>query len=657
MRSLLATGRGAQITSAGAVLQGEGGRGKTTLARYYAETSRELYDGGLWALASDASSLMQSLAAFGKSAFDMDIPQAITPAHAEAVLHAIGTCGARLLFVYDNVDDYTAIKPFFPKGEHIDLIVTTRLTTDVPGFGRIALDVLDHDAPDSPAVKLLLQEAGQWKADADTRAAAQRLAADLGGLPLALIVAGALAKEGTDLDTLRARIAEIVETAPGQGGDYGDSVAAAVRLSLDTLTPDARALADVCAWLDPDRIDERLFTDAPGGDWWQGYKGDVPEEMERLAADGARVRAALRGLRQRSLLQEGEQGLTLHRLTAAVLRREAADPQVPARAAAVLLRAGYPYDADDPAHWDDCRRLTPHVVTLWGEAGPFWREAWGQPNWPAMDSALNQCGVFLSSQRDDRSALVLRRAALEMIEPKNGNAGRNLPAALCNLSLTLSRLGEFEEAEECADQAISLTEARPSGTENLARICMQKANILFRRAEAGDRAELDSAEGWIDKARAILETLAEGQPSEGVAICLNDLGYLRRLQGRGEEAAEAYQAALDIRRQVPGVNRASLATSAVNVGSSWLEAGRADRALRLLQEAHGIHAEIFDDPQAPALRASAGWLFSCLLTLARAGQDPEANRAEAERLCRAHGLDWAEHQRLAEQYRIAPPEA
>ena len=137
--------------------------------------------------------------------------------------------------------------------------------------------MLAHDSPDSPAVDLLLQEARQWDADAATRAAAQRLAADLGGLPLALIVAGALAREdGTAFDTLRDRIAELVRTRPGAGNDYADSVAAAVRLSLDSLDADARRLADLCAWLDPDRIAEEVFTEAPDGDLWEAAQRRHP---------------------------------------------------------------------------------------------------------------------------------------------------------------------------------------------------------------------------------------------------------------------------------------------------------------------------------------------------------------------------------------------
>ena len=115
---------------------------------------------------------MESLAAFGATAFDMPVPQAITPPHAEAVLQRIATCGARLLFVYDNVDDYQAIRYLLPQCERVDLIVTTRLSADFPGHGQIALDVLAHDSPDSPAVDLQLQEARQWDADAATRAAA-----------------------------------------------------------------------------------------------------------------------------------------------------------------------------------------------------------------------------------------------------------------------------------------------------------------------------------------------------------------------------------------------------------------------------------------------------------------------------------------------------
>ena len=79
---------------------------------------------------------------------------------------------------------------------------------------------------------------------------------------------------------------------------------------------------------------------------------------------------------------------------------------------------------------------------------------------------------------------------------------------------------------------------------------------------------------------------------------------------------------------------ARIAYGAMNVGSNWLEAGRADLAEPRLREALEIRrAAYVAEPEHPELRTAAGWLISCLLVRAAAGEEAEANEAEARRLC------------------------
>ena len=60
---------------------------------------------------------------------------------------------------------------------------------------------------------------------------------------------------------------------------------------------------------------------------------------------------------------------------------------------------------------------------------------------------------------------------------------------------------------------------------------------------------------------------------------------VRRTQGRGAAAARLYAASLSINREVLPPGDARIATGAMNTGAAWLEAGRADAAEPLLQEA------------------------------------------------------------------------
>ncbi|WP_424969481.1 tetratricopeptide repeat protein [Dinoroseobacter sp. S76] len=667
LRTVLASGKGAQITSAGAVLRGEGGRGKTTLARHYAEQMGPSYDGGCWVPAQTREGVFDALATFGTLAFELPAPEPVGAAHIHAVLDKIQNSNARLLFVFDNVHGtemktaeegtftYADLRPFLPQGDKIHLILTTRAGSGFDGFDTIPLDVLAYDGPDSAAVKLLLQEAGQADADAETRVVAQGLAAKLGGLPLALTIAGALAREGASFPELAERIGEIL-AADLPNGDYPDSIRAAVQLSLAGLSADARALLDVAAWWAPDRISVRLFLDAPEGDWWEICKDVIPEEVQSLVADPVRVRTGLRALRDRSLLQGGAE-LSLHRLTASVLRsQQAGQGWTEAQSAAVLLKACYPggtKDPQNPHHWAESRQLTPHVLALWDKAEELWEGDWKEPDWSAMDALLNQCGIYLRTQGDHPEELRCNRASLRLKEARLGEDSRDVPRALGNLGLILSRLGEFAEADALLTRAVKLDETYRDLSAELAGSYLKRANLEFERAEHGQKADFEAAEWDIVRARDISEYLGD---TANVARGWNNLGYLRRLQQRAQESAEADETALETLRSLPDANPVDLAAYAMNSGSTRLEAGQAGTAEGLLREAYQIYCEIFATrPDHQYLKTSAGWLTSCLLTLVRAGDDPEGRQREAREICARHRLDFEEIEAAAVQLPISPP--
>ncbi|WP_424965004.1 hypothetical protein [Dinoroseobacter sp. S375] len=666
LRTVLASGKGAQITSAGAVLKGEGGRGKTTLARYYAERMGPSYDGGCWVPAQTREGVFDALATFGTLAFDLPAPEPVGAAHVHAVLDKIQNSNARLLFVFDNVHGtemktaeegtftYADLRAFLPKGRKIHLILTTRAGSGFDGFDTIPLDVLAYDAPDSAAVDLLLQEAGQADADAETRVVAQGLAAELGGLPLALTIAGALAREGASFPELAERMGEILATDL-PNGDYPDSIAAAVQLSLAGLSADARALLDVAAWWAPDGVSARLFTDAPQGDWWEDDKDVIPEMIQALVKDPARVRASLRALRNRSLIRGDEVSFSLHRLTAAVVRAGNVENGWPmAQTSAALLAACYPggESPQNSNYWPVCRRLTPHALALWDIAEDLWKGAWVHPDWAPMQALLNQCGSFLLSQEDKDAALLCARGGSMLTTRRSGEEDRGVAVALGSEALMLARLGSFEEAENKLSRAVRLDEKYRPHSADLAARYSQRADLEIMRYQIDKCGDLLAAERSLTQAREIIEVIGS---AEQASQLWNKLATLRRMQGRFKESADAFELTLSISRRVSKSNPFYIATDARNAGSTRLEAGQVTSAETLLREAYQIHSEIFASrPDHQDLKNSAGWLTSCLLTRARAGDDPEGRHREAQEICARHGLDFAECETIAAKYPISP---
>lgn len=281
------------------------------------------------------------------------------------------------------------------------------------------------------------------------------------------------------------------------------------------------------------------------------------------------------------------------------------------------------------------------MQALWAAAGPLWETDWGKPGWAAMDYLLNQSGVFLSTQHDLAGAVALGRGSLALAEVRLGEEDRDIPLALGNLALNLADLGKFAEAQDKIDRAVALDEAHRKGAARagLAARYMQQANLGLWRMEAGgqvaDGAEA-LAEAALDKAQSIWIELS-GEDSAEMAYWWNQVGYLRRLQGRQGARLHARKRALEITRSLPQADRGNLASCAMNYGSSALQLGRAEEAQGALQEAYDIAAEIFAEvPNHPSLHLSADWLSDCLFVLARKGQKTERQALE---ICMRHGLN------------------
>ena len=329
-----------------------------------------------------------------------------------------------------------------------------------------------------------MQEAGRWDHAAEARA----LAEDLGGLPLALVVAGTLIKEtGEAFAAYAGRLGEVLAQVPANE-DYPTSVIGAVKLSYDKLEPDAQVVADLCAWWAAEGLEPALLTEAPGGDWWEGQKAEFPEPVQALAADAGRVRAAFGALGRRSLITREGAAWTMHRMTARALRamQAARADGAPAEAAAALLASVYP-GGKSPGHspqWPLCARLTPHVRALWA-TGAAQRGA-------AMEALLNQSALYLAAIADYPGAADVARAGWELTTARLPEADREVAVAEATLGVALVRLGDLTTAEAHLTRAVALDEAHRPGSADLA----DKLRPAWRGAAgAGPRRGCGAAAG------------------------------------------------------------------------------------------------------------------------------------------------------------------
>lgn len=179
-------------------LQGMGGLGKTVLAMALAhdpDVRAAFPDGIYWLDVGRGAPIEERQAALARLLGDAS-PRSENWIEGRRKLWKI-TASLRCLIILDDVWEEKTAEAFNQFGQHVKLLVTTRIAGVLGEFEAYPhrVDVLDSEQ----AHQLLLAQAGQRREDLTARAlsASEALADECGGLPLALALIGALIADGT----------------------------------------------------------------------------------------------------------------------------------------------------------------------------------------------------------------------------------------------------------------------------------------------------------------------------------------------------------------------------------------------------------------------------------------------------------------------------
>ncbi|MCB1382101.1 MAG: tetratricopeptide repeat protein [Notoacmeibacter sp.] len=661
--------RSVAITPA-VTVKGQGGIGKTTMARHYAKKYGPHYN-GVWMI--DAATPEQMISSFVELGRRLGIGDpAPAKDYARSVVGALGDRAEDWLLIFDNAWNPRQVREWTPDNARIRRLVTSREGGWGDGFtifGAETLSWKQEDAPRgklAPALDLLFKVAE--RAPGSELEEARALAADLGGLPLALVQIGVWLRDtGQSVAECRKRIETLLDQPIPEEFDYKDSVFAAVSLSLDRLEKDAadeslseagRAQAahgvmivKLFCWLAPEGLDAELLTDVPHcsvpnpQEFWD----DIPGPVMALARDPGAVTMALSGLVRRSLLEARDGSFAMHRLIQAVARARLADCDWPI-AAAALVAAGYPGGgAKSPqyhANWPRCARLTPHVSAL--AAHP--------PATAAMHYLFNQASIYLGEQRRDAEARRFAWASLKLTKARLSADHRKIAIVYSVLGARLKSEGRPRQAEILLRKAVAIAERNPAISDAVRAIILSNhGNCLEKLAvRAKAKGEAEKALGLFRRAGAqyrqalVLDIKTHGRQSDQVATRVNNLGTLRRSWGRISAALAAARRALAIWRAILPAHDPRLGLALNNLGCFLLEAGDAAEGIALLDEALRIRKSAFlGNPRHPDIVATARWLGAGLLMRGEA-----ADRARAERLCGEYGFAVGEHERDAQMIKL-----
>jgi len=549
-----------------AVLCGMGGVGKTSVAVEYAH--RHLAEVGVaWQLAAeDATVLAAELAELAAQIGARDVGDAGDPV--KSAHGALAAYPTEWLLVFDNATDQQVVRAFLPPAGRGRVLITSQSTT-WPAGQAVDVPVLDTGT----AAGFLVNRTGDRNLPA-----AVELAAELGGLPLALEQAAAyIHATGSTLsrylELFQDRQADLL--ARGQPTGYDKTVATTWTVAtrrLEREQPAALGLLRLlaCCAAEPVPL-QRLLASK---DAVTGLADVVAAALGPLLGDPVAAADAVAAIRQYSLITAAEDGIVLmHRLVQAVtLGQMPADLAASWRlAAAALIEAAIPGDPEQPDNWPVYAALLPHAqATLPADSLGM----------ALIASYVGYAGNYVAAR--DLSQQIAKSFAQRL--------GAEHPATLNIRANLVHWTGEAGGAASARDQYAELlpVHERTFGAEHPATLNI-RGNVAHWAGRAGDAA---SARDQFAALLAVHErTLGAEHPA--TLITQGNLAHWSGEAGDAASARDQFAALLPVRERVSGAEDPATATDRGNLANWTGEAGDAASARDQYAELLPVHERTF----------------------------------------------------------------
>lgn len=599
-------------------ISGLGGIGKTQIAIQYAYRYHRRYQYVLWAYADTYESLVSSYMAI---AHLLNLPQK-DAGEQEVIIEAVKRwlfTHEKWLLIFDNATELPFVKKFLPlRCDKGHILFTTR-SQAVGGYTqRIEVNTMDQET----GALLLLQRAHLATHDAvtsvDDMMLAKHISEELGGLPLALVQAGAYIEEtrcGLEgyLRLYKMQRATLLKYRDKFNEDYPESVATTWSLSFEKIeqaNPIAADLLRLCAFLHPDDIPGELITEGAA------YLGPY---LMSLSKDPFAFDEAIATLGAYSLLRRtaSSNTLSIHRLVQAVILDEMSEAarQNWTERVVCVIDAIFPQDVTFEM-WTQCERYLVHTLSC--------AALIEQRNFMSVEAAslLNRLGWYLRDRAKFGEAEQWLKKALAFGEKVLGREHPVTRQSINELARLYFQQGRYKETELLYRQALAISLKEPlrptrlTALNNLADTCRkleknEEALILFQQAlsiypllyedehpvkamilsNLGlfylQRKEYEKAELPLQQALAIRKKLLRPEDPE-IAISLNTLAGLYRRRGQDEKAEPLLQQALKIDENAYGNEHPEVAADLNELAELYRIHGEYAKAEPLYQRALAI---------------------------------------------------------------------
>lgn len=609
-----------------AAAAGLGGVGKTQLASEFVHLYGQFFPGGVfWLSFEDPEAVPSQIAACG-GASGMDLSPAYwdlpLKEQIRLVTQAWQSPTPRLL-VFDNLEDETLLTEWMPTTGGCRVLVTSRRGEWDPVLGVETIPVgalYRHESID-----LLTNLSGV----AD-RQILDKIAAELGDLPLALHLAGKYLFRKRRIITPETYLAQLQNPELLNHPSFTQSqhvysptghvqhVARTFALSYDQLD-------------EQDKIDQiarallvRAANFAPGEPIWyellcKTIKPLVNEGMLEEIAEEGFTRLIDLGLVE---FEEKEDIFRMHRLVAAFVRQFAHSAvqeslenveSIVFEELATINKAGYPVPL---LSWNlHLRAVAEHAADRSSE-----RSAW----------LLNSAGEHFRQMGDYQGAKAYFKRALDIWQATAGEDSELTAEGHMNYGKILRDLGQLDQAEPHLKKSLDcrleiLGEMHPktaeayneygrwllrrkanhssaqSYFEQAVNIC--KKSLGIQNAPSADYLNnLGMSLCYINEYEAALKHIKKGlnirkklfgKTNARTALSLNNMGYVLQKLERFNEAKHYYLNALEIRKLIYGDKHPDTAESLNNLGWLYKNSGNYTEAIEVLSEAIQIYEKVY----------------------------------------------------------------
>lgn len=572
-------------------ISGLGGIGKTQLAREFAYRYGSNYETGIWEINADSAATVYAGFMEFSQIFQIDLAADFTE---DDLCQAVGAWmreNDRWLIIFDNLDNEDVISSYIPaNGVCGHILVTTRnLTLDLGG--HIDLSVFDLDE----ALCFLdnrLAECVHLEKDAD--AFKKDLCLRLGCLPLALEQAAAYIKvTRTNFSRYLKLLNESGLDAFDIGADrynmpehYAKSVTTTWEISFNTIALEgAKQLFYLCAYLAPDRIPVKLFTEK---------REILPEPVRSNLSAILETNRIVTELRKYSLTGGNSEYIHIHRLVQEVVRNKLKSDKQWAQYDLQLLYESFAFEYGDMASHEAFLMYIPHVEAFATVGKALLTEAEDQELLALLFGTGGQGYDYLGEYK---KAVQWNQKALNIRKNLLGENHYMTAVSYNNLASAYQAAGEYARAKQLFQSALTIFQKELGPDHGAVATAYSNLAGLY-----DCQGEYDKALEYYQKALDIrLEIF--GESHNETADIYNNIAFVYSRLARFQEALETHEKVLKIREATLGKQHLLTASSYGNIAYTYVGMGDFPKALELQHKVLKIRVAVLGENHPDTLAA------------------------------------------------------